>query len=930
MIMISSSGVQGGKQNKITRHPDDLDELDDQNASLPMRRRNMERKIKRRESNRQRRWTKLRAISILAGKLVVYQQMIDAGINPALASAPPGVPGWGGSSLGPPADSQSARHLVAQLAGAGAGGPQERVIPSSYSPPDTARSSGARQAPELSMESDKDRLGGVGQRRQEGFRSMGALAATISEEPHPTGSADSYLFHRFMVRSHSGSVLHGELAGPSPLRVPDGNLHPGHPAASIGRHPEDEGLDEAHYATLPTRGLSGSLAYNSSQGYSSGQTNNSGLPYTSGQTLGSSRGTSGREMSDVAADSTRTPLSAPLRRYSSMGNGGGVPGMGLKNRSKMSLYDPEALPSGRSEGGEGGMLGPDPPRNRSHLSLLGSVAGRSMSFSGVPSEASGDHTSALLMGEGEGERGRRGDLNLSSMADGRVDLPHEKATIHSRLTHLGTPIQRMFADVLDDEPPRRRRMRKAKRKLDHFLNSPDTLPAFVVSGVFLALIIISSVGFCLETVEEWKHGTRETVLTVIEYVTIAAFTIEYVLRLLSCQRLGPFVKDPLNAVDLLAILPFYIELIFSSVGDLAFSRQLRLLRIARVFRIMKLGRRFGKLTLVVSAVTDSTELLAMALLLLGLMTIVFSSIIYYAERGDYNNQAGHYGHTNEDGEFVRTEFFSIPVSFWWCIVTLLTVGYGDMVPVTTIGKFVAAVAMICSVVFLALPISVIGANFTQRWYNYGKEQKASLPNLQREVPSGKTLFQRLEMHDEALEEILSRARDIRSDISVLLDYEKRFLRDLEGEKVFLAPTEANGSQHGSSHAPSRTSTFNLSPYNRTPQGEDSRHSHRAPRPGDEEHAAQIWGALSCCQSNDSNIVKCLQAARIKQAALTTLYTATELLRSDRFMQNLDTVYKKYHQLQTLVDEGENLTFDVEELAKLLLETKTMLKQRGEV
>ena len=176
----------------------------------------------------------------------------------------------------------------------------------------------------------------------------------------------------------------------------------------------------------------------------------------------------------------------------------------------------------------------------------------------------------------------------------------------------------------------------------------------------------------------------------------------------------------MNWVDLVAIAPFYVELILSATPgakNLQNTNIIRIVRLARVFRVFKLGARIERLQIVAGAVRDSADMLLMMLFMLVIATILFSTLIYFCENSAYHPSRSIY---------VSTAFDSIPQSFWWCIVTLMTVGYGDVVPSTNAGKAVASLTMVVSFIILALPISVIGANFTQQWIAFKAAQALDL------------------------------------------------------------------------------------------------------------------------------------------------------------------------------------------------------------
>mmetsp|Transcript_12093 Transcript_12093/g.25410 ORF Transcript_12093/g.25410 Transcript_12093/m.25410 type:complete len:612 (-) Transcript_12093:217-2052(-) len=232
--------------------------------------------------------------------------------------------------------------------------------------------------------------------------------------------------------------------------------------------------------------------------------------------------------------------------------------------------------------------------------------------------------------------------------------------------------------------------------------------AFGLSMTILIFIVISSTTFCLESMEQFENDSATRIFLLLEYLCISVFTLEYLIKLWAAPERPAFVKNFMNLIDLAAILPFYFELAAAS-SDVD-TRILRVLRLARVFRVFKLGGRFSKMQVVVTAVIDSMDMLGMLGFLLLLSMIFFSTLMYFCESG--NALEGEEDH-----------FRSIPASFWWCIVTLMTVGYGDAVPRSDFGRMVASLTMLASVIILALPISVIGANFTHHWMIYKDQLK---------------------------------------------------------------------------------------------------------------------------------------------------------------------------------------------------------------
>jgi hypothetical protein len=135
----------------------------------------------------------------------------------------------------------------------------------------------------------------------------------------------------------------------------------------------------------------------------------------------------------------------------------------------------------------------------------------------------------------------------------------------------------------------------------------------------------------------------------------------------------------------------------------------RVIRLARVFRLFKTSRYSSYMQIMGAALVKSGDAFGLLLFFIGIAVVIFSSLMYYVERGA----------ENEQGVFIREEdgrptpFDSIPATFYWCIVTMTTVGYGDVVPLTPWGKLIACVAMICGILIIALPITILGQNFTE-------------------------------------------------------------------------------------------------------------------------------------------------------------------------------------------------------------------------
>ena len=214
--------------------------------------------------------------------------------------------------------------------------------------------------------------------------------------------------------------------------------------------------------------------------------------------------------------------------------------------------------------------------------------------------------------------------------------------------------------------------RKWQAYIWKLMENPDSsLLARIVSIFSLSIIIISIIIFCWETLPDYKKPlvlqSPSRMLTAqalndVEKFCIVYFTIELVVRFLFSPVKLLFIRDILNIIDFVSILPFYITIAFNMDGDVSIYF-LRAVRLVRVFRVFKLSRHSSEMKILGIAVKDSARELGVLVFFILLGVLLFSSAVYYAE-------AGH-----ED-----TELLSIPGAFWWSIVTMTTVGYGDEVP----------------------------------------------------------------------------------------------------------------------------------------------------------------------------------------------------------------------------------------------------------
>ena len=245
---------------------------------------------------------------------------------------------------------------------------------------------------------------------------------------------------------------------------------------------------------------------------------------------------------------------------------------------------------------------------------------------------------------------------------------------------------------------------------------PDSSRAAKVFAVVsIVCIMVSITNFCTETLPAFERPICINVTSdggatyqvqpnyrdpffIVETVCVSWFTIEFILRLVSCPSKRTFCRNIMNIFDALAIVPYFIILIIQNTeGNCESAKKsgsFIFIRVLRVFRIFKLSKHSQGLRILGMTIKTSMRELGMFFFFLVVAMVIFSSAAYYAEVGES-----------------KTQFTSIPGAFWWAIVTMTTVGYGDITPVGIWGKMVGTLCVIAGVLTIALPVPVVVANF---------------------------------------------------------------------------------------------------------------------------------------------------------------------------------------------------------------------------
>ncbi|XP_064108387.1 potassium voltage-gated channel protein Shaw-like isoform X2 [Macrobrachium nipponense] len=282
---------------------------------------------------------------------------------------------------------------------------------------------------------------------------------------------------------------------------------------------------------------------------------------------------------------------------------------------------------------------------------------------------------------------------------------------------------------------------KTKPKLWSLFDEPYSSQAAKVIGVISVFFIcVSILSFCLKTHPDMRVPVIENVTVTtaenttawtldkkatnaheaffyIECVCNTWFTFEILIRFIASPNKLMFLRASVNMIDFIATLSFYVDILLQKFAShLENADILEFFSIIRIMRLFKLTRHSSGLKILIQTFRASAKELTLLVFFLVLGIVIFASLVYYAERIQANP---------------HNDFNSIPLGLWWALVTMTTVGYGDMAPKTYVGMFVGALCALAGVLTIALPVPVIVSNFAM-YYSH-TQARAKLPKKRRRV-----------------------------------------------------------------------------------------------------------------------------------------------------------------------------------------------------
>ena len=247
-------------------------------------------------------------------------------------------------------------------------------------------------------------------------------------------------------------------------------------------------------------------------------------------------------------------------------------------------------------------------------------------------------------------------------------------------------MQYQFECILKETKPKK----DWKSRLHEIIYEAETKEGKLFDVILLIFILASVVLVMLESVQSINEKYY-TILNISEWIITVLFTIEYILRVISIKKPHSYIFSFYGIIDLLSTIPKYLSFIIVGSHNLVALRALRLLR---VFRILKLTRYIGASNNLILALKASKTKIAVFLFFVIILCTILGTIMYIIEG-------------QENG------FTNIPKSIYWAIVTLTTVGFGDITPQTPFGQFIASIIMILGYAIIAIPTGIVSSEMTK-------------------------------------------------------------------------------------------------------------------------------------------------------------------------------------------------------------------------
>uniref|UniRef100_A0A1I7ZIY2 BTB domain-containing protein n=1 Tax=Steinernema glaseri TaxID=37863 RepID=A0A1I7ZIY2_9BILA len=324
-----------------------------------------------------------------------------------------------------------------------------------------------------------------------------------------------------------------------------------------------------------------------------------------------------------------------------------------------------------------------------------------------------------------------------------------------------------------------------------------------IAAISVFFIVISILSFCLKTHPSFRiavltarnltFGGNEIIgvqrastephraFSQIEFICNIWFTFEIIVRFIFCPSKLRFLKSPINNIDLVATLSFYTDAVLVRLLDEDAPKDVvEFLSMIRILRLFKLTQHHRGLQILIHTFRASAKELILLVFFLILGIVIFAALVYYAEKTEENP---------------GNQFTSIPLGLWWAIVTMTTVGYGDMVPRTYLGRLVGSLCAVMGVLTIALPVPVIVSNFAM-FYSH-TQAREKLPRKRRRVLPIEQVRMHVRRHAQVMECQVSQRRNAIAMLNPA-DHRSSLIREDNPSKMALIRTDTTKS--GSSNS----------------------------------------------------------------------------------------------------------------------------------
>ncbi|XP_057679149.1 potassium voltage-gated channel subfamily S member 3-like [Corythoichthys intestinalis] len=254
----------------------------------------------------------------------------------------------------------------------------------------------------------------------------------------------------------------------------------------------------------------------------------------------------------------------------------------------------------------------------------------------------------------------------------------------------------------------------------------------IIAFASLSVVLTSIIAMCVHSMPDFQRvddndkPIEDPVLAILEVICIVCFSAEFIIRLIVAPSCRKFLGNPLNIIDVASILPFYATLALEKADKAGaeenediqnVGKVVQVLRLMRVLRILKLARHSIGLRALGATVRHSYNEVGLLLLFLSVGISIFSALIYFAEKEEEDTDLG-----------------TIPACWWWATITMTTVGFGDTCPVTLAGKIIATLCIICGLLVVALPVTIIFNKFSKYYQRNQALESHGITKPERQDP----------------------------------------------------------------------------------------------------------------------------------------------------------------------------------------------------